>query len=96
MLDEQSARVYAIPLSGCVEEAAVRARGSRQCRQNTYSFVAAPRNYTGVAVIVTGALLVGSPLSMVWRRWAVGAVGGGKGCAAVRGAQGKRSNIASC
>jgi hypothetical protein len=67
-----------------------------QCRQNTYLDVAAPRNYTGVAVIVTGALRVGSPVSVVWRRWAVCAVGGGAWCAAVRGVQGKGSNIASC
>jgi len=65
ILDEQSARIYAIPLCGFVEEAAERARGSRQCRQNTYLYVAAPRSYTGVAVIVTGALRVGSPVSVV-------------------------------
>ena len=29
---------------------------------------------------------VGSPISVVWRRSAVGDVGGGAGCAAVRGA----------
>ena len=60
-----------------------------QRRQNTYLDVAAPRRYTGVAVIVTGALRVGSPFGVVWRRWAVGAVGGGAWCAAVRGAQRK-------
>ena len=79
ILGEQSARNYAIPPCGCVEEAAGRARGSRQCRQNTCSDVAAPRSYTGVAVIVTGALRVGSPVSVVWRPSAVGAVGGGAG-----------------
>jgi hypothetical protein len=88
ILDEQSARIYAIPLCGCVEEVAERAQSSRQCGQNTYLDVTAPRIYTGVAVIVAGALRVGSPVSVVWRRSAVGAVGSGAGCAAVRVAQG--------
>jgi hypothetical protein len=29
IVDEHSARIYAVPLCGCVEEAAERARGSR-------------------------------------------------------------------
>lgn len=65
ILDEQSARIYANPLCGCVEEAAERARGSRQCRQNTYSDVAAPRSDTGVGVIVTGALRLA--VQSAWR-----------------------------